>query len=117
MYTSQQKFHSGSCFWPTVFNLMISSLLILQLTIFGVLTLKRFIGAALLLPLPVLTIFVAVYAKKRFYTISYILPLNEYPGRGIENGKEGELSFGTVDLDGFVFKNAYQDPALVDGLF
>eukprot|EP01113_Clastostelium_recurvatum_P036224 TRINITY_DN5138_c0_g1_i1.p1 TRINITY_DN5138_c0_g1~~TRINITY_DN5138_c0_g1_i1.p1 ORF type:complete len:775 (-),score=169.60 TRINITY_DN5138_c0_g1_i1:7-2331(-) len=108
MYTSNQRFHSGGRFWPCVFNRMVVGVVMFQVLMFGLLTLKVFPPSLILVIMPIVAYIFARWSHKKYFKLSRHLASIDYPP---EEDLEGTAEGG---YDGEKFRYAYRDPGLMD---
>jgi len=76
LYMYVPRYESGGMLWPSVFQRMTFSLLLSQLTMIGIFTLRdSTVGSALLLPLPIITIAVNRYVWSAYWEKGCHLPV------------------------------------------
>ncbi|XP_047315265.1 CSC1-like protein ERD4 [Impatiens glandulifera] len=61
------SYESNGRMWPHIHTRILASLLLYQMTMFGYFSLKKFTGAVILIPLPVLTVIFALVCRSKFY--------------------------------------------------
>ncbi|XP_047315264.1 CSC1-like protein ERD4 [Impatiens glandulifera] len=61
------SYESYGRMWPHIHARILASLLLYQMTMFGYFSLKKFVGAVILIPLPVMTVIFALICRSKFY--------------------------------------------------
>lgn len=102
IYTS--KSDKGGKLWPCMINLLLVSILISEVTLIGIMSIKKgAVAAALLIPLLIVTILFVFYIKQEHFRVTEFVPSTICKEEDIKN-------HGTLDIS--FLQNAYLQPSL-----
>lgn len=92
LFMRRNKYDSGGQLWPVVFNRIITGLIIAQITLVGVFSLKLApFQAALSVPLPLVSLLFMDVVNKAYYKTSLFLPTS------LQDERLGESAFAEYD--------------------
>jgi len=76
IYTTRVAWQGGATMWPITFHMLMTSLLLFQLAMIGILSLTKFGGGAALVALPLITAFIWILLHFQWVTVSDRGPMN-----------------------------------------
>jgi len=113
LYVYVPRFESGGVFWPMMFDRMIASLLIAQVTLLGVFGFMEVpYLASLLFPLPFLTLVFASYTRECFFRKSQFLPAEESLTVDQKGGNYGSLQKRDDEKKEGNVRHPYEQPEM-----
>ncbi|KNC53885.1 early responsive to dehydration protein [Thecamonas trahens ATCC 50062] len=74
-YVYVAPFEAGGSFWPRMFNRILAGAVMSQLTAMGILSIKESPLGSLIIPLPIMTLIFARYARRAYETPTQFAPL------------------------------------------
>jgi hypothetical protein len=99
IYTTRTSWQGGATMWPLIFHMFMTSLILFQLAMIGILTLSKFGGGGALVALPFITAGIWVLLHFHWVTVSNSGPIN-----GVSTLKP--LSYDE-------FRKAYTQPSML----
>jgi hypothetical protein len=101
VYVYVSAYESGGNLWPVIYDQVTSGMLLFQVTMFGLLTLKKaMIPGICIVPLVPLTILVRIYCRGWLKRYATNLPLDRLEGKRLEDSIPSASSAGTLKRSG-----------------